>query len=309
MNIFLYFLKYILVDNSFIKDLTVEISGAFIGGLIGAGAAIALYITQTKYQKNKEERAEYEFQSNKLLYLHSLIDKILPTTEQLITAIDNFVIESKKNLHRIEALPIVQIQHFNRVVNVINQEDHFHSYVALIKDKSILNIFSDVDFMYSIIIDFEASYKAAASFDYERHLSYAATVKEVLGLLVNFHAELNKLHGVNNQYFKLVDSLLIMHIQALSPDPSNLSNINDNFLIPMLIQIVPHKNIKGFHDIAHKASDAVKIMTSINANNNLYLDEVKIKNDKLLNSKNKLKIESDKLTHFINDTKNTTQLN
>jgi len=119
----------------------------FLGPFLGAASPVLIFFLQQWYEKNKAKKLNNQFESDKLNYLGYLIrgsnSYLNGTIYALRTLIDGLQIDPEE-LNNYITFPSEDLV---RVVNIVNQENYYHSYVKRNPGKNyeISSIFSSLD--------------------------------------------------------------------------------------------------------------------------------------------------------------------
>lgn len=124
-------------------DLLFQVIAAFIG----VGGALYIFYKQRKQEFHKKESERIAYERDKLKYLRYLFYDSLREVEMLCESIT----ESSKEFNDSNGtiFPLIAITAGNsldRVVNKINQEEHFHAYLNQISDDDISEILTYFDY-------------------------------------------------------------------------------------------------------------------------------------------------------------------
>lgn len=248
-----------------------DLLNAVIGAAIGSGATIwALYRT-FKNDKKKEEEKRIQFQKEKLKYLQSLIRSI---EAGLRLQIDHFKTYAEKIISNPVDLPLltyVPLNELDRIVNKINQEDYYHSYLGEFGNTQLIidefrDVISTLNYFDGNLVIIKDSLKKSFDFDYERKISLKGIVEKAMddaaGLLIN-----NEILENENDFWEFINTQMIeFHQKTL--DRQDLKFYQENFVEPVklgLLKFAP--TIPLAHYLIIQLRNATVLFTSIQEHN------------------------------------------
>ncbi|GAB4007112.1 hypothetical protein GCM10028808_10360 [Spirosoma migulaei] len=301
MDIVFQFGEFIGEDGSFWTDLIVGLVGSIVGGFIGTGGAIWLYYRQVRDQKTKEDANRSQIQTDKLKYLHNLLNSIILATDTSIEAIVKQYKAVEAHPTHLPGMKIVAVYDFNRIVNVINHEEHYHAYVTKLKDENITTIFSIVDFLFGSLLDLEKNFNEIVQYDLGRRKNFAESVQEIIDCIIVNQKKLKDKKGEKDIYYNILNNSIFKYYASLEPDPSNFLNIRDSFLTPFIEETVRIKDSEEIYQVTRLASKSSKLLTPIILSNMQHAGELKALSEVLSNANDRLRNYIKPLSSFSRD--------
>jgi hypothetical protein len=158
-------------DNSFCYDVLIGFISACFGFV---SAYFALRITFNNDRK-KEDKKHEKLQKEKILYFKALVINVIKTIKAQIAHIVAFSDTLKNNPLEMPLLTEMTENDVERLVNRINQEEYFHSYIGIFTINSNVfeefrNLYANLDFFDKSIKLLHESNKKAHEDDLERKL-------------------------------------------------------------------------------------------------------------------------------------------
>lgn len=272
-------------ENSFLSDFVIAIAGAFFG----TGGALLLYYKQTRDQKLKENTDKEQSQKGKLKYLRYLLTSIILAVDKFVESLDEFCVSAQTHPADIPQLKVPSIRDFNRLVNIINQEEHYRAYITLIKKDNVSNIFSSIDYLYETIIDTEKYHLQIQGYDLERRTQFASSAHTMINTIVNSQQSLRNKYGVKDPNYIILNNAITEYYKSLEPDPSDFINVRNQFMKPLLAVLISIKGIDEINNVVDIVSKTNKLLEPILLSNKDYADQMKKLSISLTETNNKLK--------------------
>ncbi len=258
-----------------ILDITcnwwLDLLNTIIGAAIGSGATIwALYRT-FQNDKQKDEDRRVQFQKEKLKYLQSLIRSIEKGLPLQIEHFKTYADKIRKNSVDLPLLTYIPLNELDRIVNKINQEDYYHSYLGEFGDSQSLidefrDIISTLNYFDGNITIIKDSLRKSFDFDYERKNSLKNIVEKSMddaaGLLIN-----NEILKNANEFWSFINDTMI-EFHEKKTEYSDLKFYQENFVEPLKAGLLKFTmTIPLAHYLIIQLKNATFIYSSIQIHN------------------------------------------
>ena len=254
-----------------INSWWLDLLNTIIGAVIGTGATIwALYRT-FKNDKHKDETKRIQFQKEKLKYLQSLlrsIEKGLPIQIEHFKTYANAIRQNRLELFLLTYIPLNEL---DRIVNKIDQEDYYHSYLGEFGDsQNVIDEFRDIistlNYFDGNMTIIKGSLQKSFDFDYERKISLKNIIEKSMddaaGLLIN-----NKILENENEFWTFINDTMI-EFHEKKTEHSDLGFYHANFIEPLKSGLLKFtKTIPLAHYLIIQLKNATFIYTSIQLHN------------------------------------------
>lgn len=222
-------------------DLSVAVVGALISSLF---TVFALYKTFKK-DKEKEDIRRIQFQVEKLKYFQSLIHSILNGLKNQNEFYKDFSNELRKDLFKIPIQKFISFNELKRVVDKLNLEDYYHSYLSEFGDnKEIITEFKQIisclDYFNSQIELYRDSLVKSNNFDFERKTRLRNIIvkvqDEMSDMIIN--KDLQKYEGfcgfINEFYVNFYKNI---------PATYDLKYLHDNFVMEIKNDLLEYAKV------------------------------------------------------------------
>ncbi len=223
----------ILLD---INSWWLDLFNTIIGAAIGTGATIwALYRT-FKNDKQKDETKRIQFQKEKLKYLQSLIRSIEKGLPIQIEHFKTYANKIRENALKLPLLTYIPLNELDRIVNKIDQEDYYHSYLGEFGDsQNVIDEFRDIistlNYFDGNMTIIKGSLQKSFDFDYERKISLKNIIEKSMddaaGLLIN-----NEILENENEFWSFINDTMI-EFHEKKTEHSDLKFYHENFIEPL----------------------------------------------------------------------------
>jgi hypothetical protein len=260
-------------SNSWWLDLL----NSVIGAAIGSGATIwALYRT-FKQDKKKEEVKRIQFQKEKLKYFQSLLRTITSGLKLQIEHFKSYAIKIKNNPVDLPLLTYVPLNELDRIVNKLNQEDYYHSFLGEFGDNQIVvdefrDIISTLNYFDGNLLIIKDSLKKSFDFDYERKISLKniidKSMDDAAALLIN-----NDIIQSHNALWNFINTQMI-EFHEKTTDKADLKFYYENFVEPLKNGLIEYAvTIPLAHYLIIQLKNATMLYHSIQSHNTNVADD------------------------------------
>jgi len=165
-------------ESSFWHDALVESVAAFLG-LLGA---IVVFYLGLKYDRQKERDKEIEKQNEKNKFLKESINSSKRSIRSQIEEIEDYIRNIENNPREIPYLNMLPINNLKRNMILMENEDHFHSYMDQVGNssddvKNYSNIIGSLDYFYNQFNQIFKTQPDHLKFDHDRKIQYGQLSK------------------------------------------------------------------------------------------------------------------------------------
>lgn len=254
----------------FLKDLVVEMAGAFLGGLV----AIYIFLRQQKGEKIKEENKKKNEDKERVMYMKELSKSTVNVTRPWAEGLINVSDSIKANNEEIPLLKMFPTQDIGRLLKLFDNESYFHAFLSYFgsNDKN-LKIFKSIshaaDFINDQIRQAYETHHKALNFDHDRKVKFQSIFQKN----ISFCTELTP-KTVNTDF----NARIHAHVVSFSskhPDPTSLKNIQNDYIDPLRNEILKSwTSLEYARLILSQLDELEKIKNDIESQNSQHSDDL-----------------------------------
>jgi len=292
-------------EKSFGWDVWIGLIGAIAGSIIVALASYYSVMKSIKLsfikQREKDTDEIKRAQIERIKYLQVLIKGIIIRVENQIKGIKEHAAKVEKDPSGIFSMKRYSFNDIKRIVHQINQEEYFHSYLAVFENnseciKEICEIFSTLDFFDTKITSLFDNVSNATQLDIDKKRNFGKLKDDILHDLLKIQSESGNL--ISKDISEKFGEIMKNYIENRKPN-GDLKFEIDNFIIPLLT-VLPNlsSKIKGLHEILVKIHNANISYEEIIFQRNFEANECKSISKQLEDSLTKLKTISNRLLKY-----------
>lgn len=240
-----FLLDFIFQSGDFYNQDSSSFWESLIGAFIGAATALLIFYLETWREKGNDKRQKQEHSKNNLQYFTSLLDAIIIFAEKQYPAYKEHSKSIKEHPLEFHMLHTIIAEDLNRMLNKLDQEKLFHSYINKFgnsKDriKTFQKIFSRMDYIYKLYEQANKSQEKHFVDLTERLGKYKDLTEEqtlnYCSLIINNikHTNANFEH---DPFYNAINSAILNYYQT-GPTPKTLDHMQTNFITPIKEQMV-----------------------------------------------------------------------
>lgn len=227
------------IENS----IWIQLLISFIGALFGFGFALTLYYFKTKKDKEKEKKDELKESINRIIYYIILIENIITILESQKKRIIEFAKLQRKDIFELKELKQTATNDFIRL-HSIDSRGIFEAFSLLFENNTnwiteYRNLNSCLDYLEIVSIDINKKNES----NYSEFFNELKRIKNLIDIVPNHLSSLGfelskKLieKRWDSEEYIFVDKY-IKRYMSLCDNSSNISNLNNEFIIPMHLEI------------------------------------------------------------------------
>ena len=217
-----------------------------------------------------------------LISINLLVTNSVKLIEHLIKGLDEFCHSVSQDSVTFPILTSHSLYDLERIVNRINQEEHYHAYLNQLKDDKIGKIFGIIDYFYDSYKLLYTSLEKRQMYDFEKKKRFVYSVASIANMTSKGLYLLKKSNQKDTEIFKQLNIVLLAYNQELKESPLNLIKVQETLIKPILDIYLEFRYEKlpfDFDEIGDKASETNKMLSPIRLNNQNVSEMVKSYSD------------------------------
>ena len=272
MNIFFQFGEFTGEESSKVIDFIIQL----VGALIGAGSAILVFWLGLKNERLKGDKQKIELTHEKLRYVNFLLNGVLADTQKQLLGIERFINQQNSNLSKLTIFDITVKNNSERIVNKINQEEYFLAYVRVFDDDNITRLFDLTDYFKLAFDKVLEDIRSNAKYDYDLKVEFKGLVDSLINKIAAYSFVLKqKQNYQDDDLYNILNESIIHYYEVIQKEFDNFLLLRENFIVPLLPQILKYRNIAEVYEIAEIASKANKSLTPVLINKEKFIIDLR----------------------------------
>lgn len=214
-------------SEDFFANLSIELTGAFIGAFV----AVALFIRELKASNKREKESQENRENQTLKYFTDIIKSVIRDIERQILAAENLSKQISKNPLAIPLLQQSGVKDLHRIVYTIDQEKIYHSFLSRYgwMPEAITvfrRIYSTLDFFEASYISELDSLNKKVIYNHERQKRYIDIIHSIRDEIQLLTLHPNETDGEFIEVLKV----FLDKFKITKPSVNNISFYQTNFV-------------------------------------------------------------------------------
>lgn len=277
MNLF----PFIFQSGDFYTQDSSGLLKSLLGALIGSATSLFVFYRSSSRDKKKAAKLKTESETNTLKYCSALIESILLFGEKQSTAYKEYANDIKEKPLDFHQYRKIIAEDLNRVLNHMNAEQIFHSYITRFGNSreqvtKFQKLFARLDFLYKLYEMANISAEKYTSHLESKLLRYKElSEEEILNYVAVLSADIKHANAdyQKNEFYNTLNQAILTYYKT-APEHIPVEHIQEAFINPLKIELVKKfRPIEEARKIEDNCRKATWLYNDIISKSNMTVDE------------------------------------